>query len=184
MIATERGTDMSAQLADDPILRENRRSALARRLILHGVRTRIVSRLTGLSRNRLATIRRRLMVSNETRPRGPTRRALKVFLCSSKARMEGAALASLFSEFQIPFAGSAHVQPGATPVELGERLCETYEAYRACCPRSNIQLEELVALRNSLATGDTIRVGRCRSCKCLILIDRYNGSCGCSHCDA
>src|SRR6266404_3113022 len=62
---------MRPQLQDDPILRESRRATLARRLISHGVRTEMIGRLTGLTRSRLATLRRRLMVADETRLRGP-----------------------------------------------------------------------------------------------------------------
>src|SRR5580658_2416276 len=67
---------------------------------------------------------------------------------------------------------------------FGERLCETYEAYCACYPRTEIQLEELIALRSSLADGDFIRLGKCRNCKCLILIDRFDGNRDCWHCNA
>ena len=53
---------MRPQLQDDPILRESRRVTLVRRLISHGVRTEMIGRLTGLTRNRLATVRRRSIV--------------------------------------------------------------------------------------------------------------------------
>ena len=159
---------------EDAILRENRRSELARRLILHGVRTQIISRLTGLTRNRLATVRRRLMVRDESRLRGPARSPLKVFLGNSRARAEGAALASLLSRFEIRLSNGS--------LELAEGLCEAYEAYRACCPTTQVQLEELIMLRSLLAKGDVIQLGKCRRCKCLILVDRFDGKRECSHC--
>ena len=81
---------MRPQLQDDPILRESRRATLARRLIYHGVRTEMIGRLTGLTRNRLATLRRRLMVADETRLRGPARSAMEVFRGSALGRTEGA----------------------------------------------------------------------------------------------
>lgn len=167
---------------DDCILRENRRSELARRLILHGVRTQIITRLTGLTRNRLATVRRRLMVPDKARQRGPPRNSLRVFLCTPRSRAEGAALASLLSEFEIPIVQASPAPSRVTSLELGERLCETYEAYRACCPETKIQLEELIALSNSLVKGDVVRPAKCRICKCLILIDRFDGNRKCWHC--
>ena len=174
---------MESHVLDDCILRENRRSELARRLILHGVRTQIITRLTGLTRNRLATVRRRLMVPDKARQRGPARHCLSVFLCSPRSRAEGAALASLLSEFEIPLEQAPPLLSNVTLLELGERLCETYEAYRACCPETTVQLEELVALRNSLVKGDVIRLGKCRTCKCLILIDRFDGNRKCWNCE-
>jgi hypothetical protein len=167
-----------------PILRENRRTELARRLISHGVRTEIISKLTGLTRNRQATVRRRLMVPNKARLRGPTRSPLGVFLASPQAGAEGAALASLCSLFEIPIEINVPSMPKTVSLAFGERLCETYEAYCACYPRTQVQLEELIALRSSLADGDFIRLGKCRNCKCLILVDRFDGNRDCWHCNS
>jgi hypothetical protein len=174
---------MGPHVTDDAILRENRRTELARRLISHGVRTKIISRLTDLTRNRLATLRRRLMVPDKTRRRGPARSSLDVFLSSPRARAEGAALASLCTVFEIPIEPDAPALPKVVSLNYGERLCETYEAYCACCPRTDVELEELILLRSSLAKGDVIRLGKCRSCKCLILVNRCGGNSDCWHCD-
>ena len=175
---------MCPNITEDPILRENRRSELARRLILHGVRTNIISKLTGLTRSRQANVRRRLMVPNKSRLRGNTRSPLGVFLASSQARTEGAALASLCSLFEIPIELNVPTMPKTVSLAFGERLCEAYEAYCACYPRTEVQLEELIALRSSLAEGDVIRLGKCRNCKCLILTDRFNGDRDCWHCNS
>jgi len=174
---------MSPDISEDPILRENRRSELARRLILHRVRTDIISKLTGLTRNRQATVRRRLMVPDKSRLRGHTRSPLGVFFASSQARAEGAALASLCSLFEIPIELNVPSMPKTVSLAFGERLCETYEAYCACYPRTEVRLEELIALRSNLADGDFIRLEKCRNCKCLILIDRFDGDRDCWHCN-
>ena len=175
---------MCPNITEDPILRENRRSELARRLILHGVRTNIIGKLTGLTRSRQANVRRRLMVPDKARLRGHTRSPLAVFLASSQARAEGAALASLCSLFEIPIELDVPTMPKTVSLAFGERLCEAYEAYCACYPGTEVQLEELIALRSSLAEGDFIRLGKCRNCKCLILTDRFNGDRDCWHCNS
>lgn len=168
--------------SEDPILRENRRAELARRLILHGVRTQIVVRLTGLTRSRLTTVRRRLMVGNEARVRGPTRNPMNVFLSSHRARSEGAALVSLLSRFDPPLYERSSPAFGNAAVALGEQLCDVYEAYRACYPRTQVQLEELILFRNLLAKNDVIQLAYCRRCKCLILLARLETRWECSHC--
>src|SRR5258708_27345920 len=137
---------------DDPILRENRRSELVRRLISHGVRTKVITRLTGVTRNRQATLRRRLMVRDKSRRRGPTKSSLELFLGSSRARAEGAALVSFFSLFEIPIDRSTPALPKHASLDFTERMCETYEAYRACIPSTEIEFEELVLLRRALAS--------------------------------
>jgi len=174
---------MCPQVTEDPILRENRRWELARRLILHGVRTDIISRLTGLTRNRQATARRRLMVPDKDRLRGPTRSPLSVFLINSRARAEGAALVSLCSSFDIPIRPNVASIPKAISLDFGERLCETYEAYCACYPKTEVRLEELIALRSSLAEGESIYLKTCRNCRSRLLIDRLDSTRKCWHCD-
>lgn len=161
---------------DDPILRENRRSELVRRLISHGVRTKVIAGLTGVTRNRQATLRRRLMVRDKSRRRGPTKSSLELFLGSPRARAEGAALVSFFSLFDIPLARGDPSLPKHASLDFTERLCETYEAYRALIPSTEIEFEELVLLRRALSSGDDLALARCRTCKCLILVDRFEGS--------
>lgn len=173
---------MNPYEAEDVILRENRRAELARRLILHGVRTEIVTRLTGLTRNRLATLRRRLMIPDKTRLRGPSRSALSVFLTEPVARAEGAAISAVFSVFGIPIEPGALAIPKNIQLPFGELLCETYEAYCACCTRTQVELEEIIGLRGALAGGQRMRLSKCRGCKCLVITDRYDSSRVCFHC--
>jgi hypothetical protein len=162
-------------VSEDPILRENRRSELARRLISHGLRTMLITQLTGLTRNRQATVRRRLMVRDKSRRRGPKLSSLERFLGTPRARMEGAALARLCEVFEIGIDERATSLPAIVSLSFTERLCETYEAYRACFPTSEVELEELLLLRSSLAKGEEIRFGRCRTCKGLMLVNPFNG---------
>jgi hypothetical protein len=171
---------------DDSVLqRETRRLELARRLLSHGVRTKIISQLTGMTRNRLATLRQRLGVPDRTRRRGPTPSSLDRFLREPLARSEGAALAALCAAFDLPtLERELSLMPASfISLNYGERLCETYEAYRACYPRTQVVLEELIMLRGRLAKADQIELGKCRSCRGLMLIDRFNGGRNCWHCD-
>lgn len=123
------------------------------------------------------------MVSGQMRLRGPARSPLSVFLRDPRARAEAAALAALCALFEIPIEPGACWVPRIISLEFGERLCETYEAYCASYPKTEVQLEELIVLRSSLAKGNVIRLGKCRSCKCLIVVDRYESHRECFHCD-
>ena len=171
---------MDAHRNDDSVAREIRCFDLARRLIFHEVRTQTISRLTGVSRNRLAKLRQRLMVSEDARRRGPPPRSLDVFLRTARGRTEGAALAALFPLFKTP----RSIKP-STSLEEGERACDIYDAYLAYCPQSNVQFEELMLLKSSLAKGDLLELGLCSKCKGLIVNNRYDRARRiCSHCDA
>lgn len=176
---------MSPSDTEDVILRECRRTLLARRLILHGVRTNVITQLTGMTRGRLDTLRRRrLMIPDKARYRGAAKSALTVFLREPLARAEGAAIAALFATFEIPIDRKAPSIPKRVSLQFVERLCATYEVYYACYPRAKVQLEEIINLRGTLARGDRIRLGKCRGCTCLLLVDSYDRSLECLHCGA
>src|SRR5271170_328607 len=171
---------MVAHRKDDSFTRELRCFELARRLIFYEVRTLTISKLTGLSRNRLATLRRRLMVSEDARRRGPPPRSLDVFLRTSHGRTEAAALAALFPLFKSP----ASIKP-STSLDDGEQACDIYDAYLAYYPQSNVRFEEMMLLKRSLARGDLVDLGLCRICKGLIMNHRYDRCRStCSHCDS
>lgn len=171
---------MRPQLQDDPILRESRRATLARRLISHGVRTEMIGRLTGLTRNRLATVRRRLMVADEMRLRGPVRSALEVFRSSALGRAEGAALISL--GVAAGLIKTAHADT-FDPLEQAERLCDTYEAYRAVIPETRAELEDFLLLYRAVAISQSLLPDSCRSCRCLILVEPFEIRRECCHCN-
>src|ERR1700733_9339424 len=80
---------MAPYTMDDSVRRENRRVELAHRLLSHGVRTTIIIRLTGITRDRIATLRRRLGVPSRTRRRGPTFSSVRRFLKEPLNRTEG-----------------------------------------------------------------------------------------------
>lgn len=169
---------------DDPIMRENRRAAIVRRQISHGVRTKVITRLTGVTRNRQATLRRRLMVRDKARRRGPTKSSLELFLGSHKARAEAAALVALSTLAEIPVDPRGLCIPKYASFDFSERLCEIYEAYRALFPNTEIELEELILLRSALSSGTEMELARCRVCKCLILVNRFEGATrACSQCE-
>jgi hypothetical protein len=175
----------SYAIDDSAMQRENRRVALGRRLLSHGLRTKIISRLTGLTRNQLETLRHRLGVPSRTRRRGPTPSSLDMFLKEPAVRSEGAALAAMCAAFELPVLEQELASLPASHISLehAERLCETYEAYRACYPTTHVELDELMMLREAIAQADRVALGRCRSCKCLMLVDRFNGGRNCWHCD-
>jgi hypothetical protein len=60
---------MDAHRKDDSVIRELRCFELARRLIFYEVRTQTISKFTGLSRNRLETLRRRQRMLAVAAPR-------------------------------------------------------------------------------------------------------------------
>lgn len=152
--------------------RDQRRYGLARRLIGHEVRTRTISKMTALSRHQLAALRRRWGIGEESRHRGPPPSSTETFTHSARARTEGALLAVYCRIHNlIP---SREAAAGVLSLEFGERLCQAYEAYRACVPDATVEFEELLSLVLGLAKGDVIGLSRCSECQATILIDRLS----------
>lgn len=170
--------------SEDVVLRESRRTLLARRLLLQGVRTQFITRLTDLTEDRQRTLRKQLGISGKSRLRGNPRDALALFLSTSLARAEAAAIAALLWVFEIPIELKAPAIPERVSFPFTERLCDTYEAYCTCHPRTRVTLDEIIELRKKLARGDRMRLGTCRDCQCLLLIDRNDASLECLHCGA
>jgi hypothetical protein len=170
---------------DDPFCRDRMRIEVARRMVCHQARTQTITHYTNLTRNRLATLRRRWSVSQETRRRGPPPRSIAIFLRTPRARSEAAALATMCINFDaLPIrllTGAAEARP---PLILADRLCETYEAYRACVPDSKIEFEEMLLLAQELANGDLVKLSICKGCNAaIVLLTCEAPRRTCSHCE-
>lgn len=143
------------------------------RLVVHQARTQTICDLTGLTRHRLATLRRRWMISPDTRRRGPSPQSFEVFVRSSRTRSEAASLAVFCHVLgAVPSKRTAGVERKFTSFECGERLCDAYEACRACLPQCDLEFEQLVLLATGLAHGDAISLANCTKCEGTMLVDR------------
>jgi hypothetical protein len=170
---------------DDPFCRDRMRIEVARRLVCHQARTQTITHFTNLTRNRLATLRRRWSVSQDTRRRGPPPRSIAIFLRTPRARNEAAALATMCINFDaLPIRSLTGAVEARPPLILADRLCETYEAYRACVPDSKIEFEELLLLAQEIAKGEMVKLSTCKGCNAAFLILTYEAPRRtCSHCE-
>jgi hypothetical protein len=176
---------MDPRTNDGSTLREFRRYQLALRLMAHQVRTQTISAMTSLTKDQLATLRRRWRVAEQTRHRGPSPSSLERFTHSPRARSEGAALVAFcrIHGALLPPIPSGNATLSFLTLEFGERLSLTYEAYRACFPRCELEIEELLCLTIGLAENKVIGLSLCSSCGGTVLIDRlapHRHSC--AHC--
>jgi hypothetical protein len=58
-----------------------------------------------------------------------------------------------------------------SPLELGERLCDVFEAYLACFPKTELELEHLVLIARGLEKGDVIGLSTCATCEAVVVVD-------------
>lgn len=161
---------MDANLAREPIDQELRRRQLAQRLVGHQARTHTISRLTGLSRHQLATMRRRWQVTAEMRRRGPLPKSFAAFLSSQRTRDEAAVLALLWRLF-ASVAAMSRSNGRTARVEIGECLCDVFEAHIACFPAYTLELDYLVLLSRTVDEAAVLALARCAHCEAVMLAD-------------
>lgn len=162
---------MDARVTTEVGDRELRRRQLAQRLVVHRARTQTIFLLTGLSRHQLATLRQRWRVTDEMRHRGPPPTSFAVFRSTVRVRAEAAALAVFWRILATVGTSNVRLHTPTSAVEIGERLCEVSEAYLACFPKSELELEHLVLLVRGLEEADAIALSKCGSCGAVILVD-------------
>jgi len=158
--------------ARDVINRDTHVLTLAKRLLRLEVRTQMIMKLTGLPRNRLAALRRRLNVPSATRPRGHTHWRAQSFVATAERRFETASLAALLMLCDLVGPEGSPAARRLDRLDVGERLCEIYEYVRACFPDIEIDLERLLLLHTSLVRREHLEVGRCLCCGCPIVLER------------
>lgn len=174
---------MDAYVTREPVDRDLRRRQLAQRLVVHQARTKTIFLLTGLSRHQLATLRQRWRMTDQLRRRGPTPTSFKVFRSTLRLRAEASALAVFWRTLGNIGAANGGTQRATTALEFGERLCEVFEAYLACFPKTELEFEHLVLLVRGLEAADAIALSRCGSCEAAILVDLLDLRRRlCSHC--
>jgi len=159
-------------LSDDADDRDMRRRQLAKRLVLLRARTQTIYRFTGYTRDRLATLRKRLKIGSEGRHRGPSPTSFAIFFRPPLAREVGSAalLCELFGALSpLPHRG---IRDCLADLEWGEQLCEVYEAFSACCPVSAFEFEHLVLLATGLSGRECIALSSCSVCSAAIVVDR------------
>ena len=119
------------------------------------------------------------------RRRGPPPTSLAPLFHSARARSETAALAAFCRIYGTLPSGSPARRPReeVLTLEFGERLCQTYDTFRASFPKSKIAFESFVNFVLKFPGNEVIRLGRCPVCGATILIDRLApGRLSCEHC--
>jgi hypothetical protein len=175
---------MKETLNNDPLTRELQRIEFAKRLTMHRARTGTIMDLTGLTQNRLTGFRRRWKVPEETRLRGSRPKLLDVFLRTPEARTETAALLSICRAFDaLPQRPRDYAPDGKLFIDVGLRVLESFEAYRAVRPASDLEFDDLMLLIRELDEATVLRLGKCKGCRSTIIVARFDGTRPiCSHC--
>ena len=164
------------RISDDRYHRERLSLDLALRFLRHEARTQTIRAWTGLTDDRIRNLYRSYMSRGGNfvpRHRGKSPHQVAYFMRSHRVQWESAQLASLLSLFGvIPVQPSPELAAALPSVARGEKLCSAFELFRTTIPTSQISFEHSVFLAKALARGDQLKLGGCRECGGLMVMER------------
>jgi hypothetical protein len=161
--------------SDDPDDRDLRRRQLAKRLVSHHARTQTIYEFTGLTRHRLATLRKRWRVPQEERHRGPSPTSFSVFFRSPRARNVATAAAVICKLLGASRSDDhAGISSRGLDLDFGEQLCEVHEALQACFPDVELEFEQVMLLAIGLSRHEFIDLTTCVRCGIAVLADQLS----------
>lgn len=141
-----------------------RRIHLGLRLMMHGARAQTASDLSGLTLDRLVTLRKRWMPGADDGFRGPPPTSYQPFFRSALKESQATIFVGIHR--MVGFDTSTR------NLEAGEKLCEAYEIYREWEPDSPLEFDHAVLLAAGAIKGEEIELSGCNECSCALLIDK------------
>lgn len=162
------------RISDDRYSRDRLRIDVAMWFLQHEARTRTIRQWTGLTDDRIRKLYHSYLRGGGriTRHRGKSPRQAAYFMRTARIRDEASALASLCCLVGL-FDGQRQqpLRRPATGVGRAASLCQAYERYRAAVRAPAIGFEHAVLLVNALSRGSELRLGDCRDCGALLVVD-------------
>jgi hypothetical protein len=167
------------RISEDRYSRDLRRINLAQRFIQHEVRTRWICTWTGLSGARIRNLFHSYvgMQKGARRHRGPSPRRVAAFLRSPALRSEASAIGGLARAVElIPREPLRNAKKTLPSLELGERVCHTFELYQHLVPGARFTLDQFILLVVALAEAQDLIIRHCTDCHGALLVDPLSTS--------
>ena len=155
---------MDVTVGDKRFDRYYREIRLALRLMSHGARAQIASDWSGLTLDRLVTLRQRWMPDTEAGYRGQSPTSFLPFFRSTLKASHAAMFVGIFR-----MVGLNTCKPSLLG---GEKLCEAYEIYLEWEPEGHLEFDYAVLLAMGSITREEIDLSTCESCEAALLLDR------------
>jgi hypothetical protein len=155
---------MDVTVGDKRFDRYYREIRLGLRLMSHGARAQPASDWSGLSLDRLVTLRQRWMPNTEAGYRGQSPTSFLPFFRSTLKASHAAMFVGIFR-----MVGLHTCKPS---LQGGEKLCEAYEIYLEWEPEEHLEFDYAVLLAMGAITREEIDLSTCESCEAALLLDR------------
>jgi hypothetical protein len=177
------------RISEDRYDRDRQRLELALRFLTHEARTQTIRIWTGLSDDRIRKLYKSYLgraACYIPRHRGKSPHQAAYFMRSVRIQQEAAVLASYFAlAGLVPEEPSAAAAAELPDIGRGNALCTAYETYLVMVPTAAISFEYGVFLARCLSRGDLLRLGRCKECGGILVVERLPvRDRRCRHCTA
>jgi hypothetical protein len=163
------------RISEDRYTRDLKRIQLAQRLIRHEVRTQSICDWAGITDDRVRNLYRSYNSTSlvTQRHRGPSPKRLATFLRSPRLHTEASAIAGLaYVLGVIPAKPIPDARRNLPNVEVGERMCLSFEIFQKVAPESTLTMDQVILLVTALASGEELMVVHCGNCHGALLVDR------------
>lgn len=142
-------------------------------MLSHGARAQTACDWSGLTPDRLITLKRRWLPGAGDGFRGPSPTSFQPFFRSAVRLSHATVFASILRALcrqRVPHDESCDLQPG---LENGELLCTAYEIFREWEPTAEMEFDQAVLLARGVARSEDIELLRCLTCGSALLIDKW-----------
>lgn len=147
---------------------------LARRLIAHKARTRVITDWTALSRVQVRSLYRQsckeAMTGKSARHRGPGPQSVGQLLRTDRWRNEASGFISLCLVLEaLPNRPVTHPRRDLPDLVRGARLCHAFEIYCALAPGPALNFDQALLLYTAVAVADEVKIVQCDRCDGLMV---------------
>jgi hypothetical protein len=163
---------MDPKYGDERFDRHYRRLHLGLRLLTHGARAQTASEWSGLTPDRLTTLKRRWLPEAGDGFRGPAPTSFQPHFRSAMRAVHASLFTGIYQTlYQFGRRGGApnELHPS---LENGELLCEAYEVFLMWVEESDMEFDQAVLLARGVAISEVIELTRCPKCEGVVLIDK------------
>lgn len=163
---------MDTKVGDERFDRHYRRMQLGLRLLSHGARTQTACEWSGLTPDRLNTLKRRWLPGAGDGFRGPAPTSFHPHLRSITRAVHASLFTGIYQalyRYDKPDGSPAELHP---TLENGELLCEAYEVFRVWASESDMEFDQAVLLARGVADADIVELVKCPKCEGVVFIDK------------
>jgi hypothetical protein len=163
---------MDTKVVDERFDRHYRRMKLGLRLLSHGARAQTASDWSGLTPDRLTTLKRRWLPEAGDGFRGPAPTSFQPHFRSAVRAVHASIFAGIYQTLHQLGRSDGVPRELEPSLENGELLCEAYEVFLVWAAESDLEFDQAVLLARGVTKSEAIELTHCPKCEGVVLVDK------------